>query len=189
MSFSSIRPILVLFCLIGAILAGWFIIKPLYEEVTTNNGRLKTALEDVEVYQNRLDILQTLLGKYNNLDQEKKDKIYHILPTHEARENLLVELKQISTENGMIIDSIDFYKPLPFQSIEQDQSQRTILAYKVLEIALKTNGSYESFKNFLKSIENNLRILDVDSIKLGANRREDNPNFFSFEIRLRAYYQ
>ncbi|MEA2113490.1 MAG: hypothetical protein U9P63_02430, partial [Patescibacteria group bacterium] len=56
------------------------------------------------------------------------------------------------------------------------------------------SGSYEAFKNCLKSLENNIRPMDIESINLKPQAENkggifDNLGIFQFDLKINTYYQ
>ena len=76
-------------------------------------------------------------------------------------------------------------KPLAFR-----ESASVALADRIgsLQLSLRAAGPYEGFKNFLKNIETNIRVMDVQSVaieELGSS----SSNYFAYNLIINTYYQ
>jgi len=148
---------------------------------------------------------QQIADKNSRYKSEELENLLSVMPKQEELSALLIQLEGLATGNGLIMESVDFGK------IEQDSqaqeprlgdelqggiapensqanSQGTqIQPYKILLVSLKLNGAYGAFKNYLRAVEKNKRIMDVVSLSLNTGSGIA-QNFF-FSVNLRVYYQ
>lgn len=119
-------------------------------------GERKTLLET------RTKVINNVLELKKNYE-DNKDKIEAIsvpIPDKKRIPELISGLESMANSNGLLMTS--------FNITEDAQSQDSQI--NKLRIETKLNGTYDSFKNFLRSVEMNRRLTDVDSIKLGADQ-------------------
>jgi hypothetical protein len=53
---------------------------------------------------------------------------------------------------------------------------------------MRINGSYASFKNFLGSLEENIRLMDLRVVNFAPASTSISGNMFDFDITLTTYY-
>jgi len=57
-----------------------------------------------------------------------------------------------------------------------------------LPIQINVSGSYNNFKNYLTGVENNLRLINIDSIDF-TSPQEQGQTLYDFQIKAQVYYQ
>jgi Tfp pilus assembly protein PilO len=158
---------------------------------------------EVETQQQRLSEKQLFLEKVDKLKKRYQDneenltKVNYILPSGKDVPNLIVQFEALALESGMILDSIQFLENDELNQSRAAQAraagETTSKDYMILTAELKLSGSYFAFKNFLKLIENNIRLIDISSVAFNTETREETGGggelIFDFNIRLNTYYQ
>lgn len=177
-----IYTIIILLALAGA--AVWFLILPVYDGISAARTELAVQEKKIkEAEESKAKLLQ-LQEKYETLKAEE-EKILSAVPNKGDVPGLLIQLEALSSQNGLILNSIDFSYPAETQkthaaAVDADESQKTSSpaggtmalpaalaaapaapSVKTLSMNLSLSGNYEAFKNFLKAVENNLRLTDV----------------------------
>ncbi|MFH1129212.1 MAG: type 4a pilus biogenesis protein PilO [Patescibacteria group bacterium] len=138
--------------------------------------------------------VEKLMKKYDG-NKEILDKLDSILPNNKDVPGLLVQIEALANDGGVILNDVVISiseekavsKAQEVRTGEVSQ-EKTLTDYKVVSIGLKLTANYESFKNFLNAVENNSRLVDVDSIAF-SSQAEEGDNIFDFDVVLRTYYQ
>lgn len=138
--------------------------------------------DEISGLQNERKILNQQLNKLKDLNEKYQElkktneagKIDAALPSREEFAALIVNLEAIAGENGLFLESINFVGS--GRSGNKD--------YRFLDIQLKMSGSYESLNSFARSLENNLRLVDLKLLKVGLEE-----SVLKIEAISRAYYQ
>lgn len=169
------------FIKIGAVLVfisvglWFFAFSPFFSDINT----LKRSLEDkVKVYEEtkkRVDNLERLQEKYSKLDEEVK-KVNEMLPSKPEFPKLLVETEALVRKSGVALTSVSFSSPKV-----KTQAQ----GVKKYSIRLSFSAGYETFKNFLRLQEKEMRLMDVDSISFSPSE----GGVYEFQVNLTTYYQ
>jgi len=143
--------------------------------------------KDINVQQNLFDekseFIQTvkkLAEKYTGNEGVFK-QLDFILPDNQDEPNLIVQLETIANNSGIVLSNIAI--------VEEKKEEGKTSDYGTANINLKLSGSYESFKSFLETVENNLRLIDIDSIDFNAQIKEGMVANFDFNVILKTYYQ
>jgi Tfp pilus assembly protein PilO len=126
-----------------------------------------------------------LLDVFNGIPRDKRDRLLELLPESPEIGTLLITLEKITTERGLLLNGISFDAPKKktialSNKIEADQPKTKILGY-----SFSVASSYDVFKSLLSTLENNLRIVDVNDISFSG----DAVDLFNFSLRAQSYYQ
>lgn len=161
-----------------------------YEARKEEEARLVSHLEGLESM--RLD--------FKGITEDKLNELALILPREEDFAGIFVQMQDIALKNNFILNSIDISHIDSSGSQEgnsaeesnnspQDNETKDAVAdasggrIKQLNISFSIGGgNYEDLKNFLRSIEKNIRIFDIYDIRFGSV--DGGP----FNIDLRTYY-
>ena len=202
-----IEVIILPIAIIAVIAIGLWFIKPAYNEI-------KILIQEIETKQNTLDEKQKLVVDIKKLISQYEDvkgkvnKVFYVLPNEAEIPNILVQLEALASENGIIFESINFgeiqqseqekitFKEetslSPEEQGKEQENSKVVDRRKSISVDVKLIGSYENFKNYLKSLENNIRIMDIISINfsgISGEEKGENLNNFSYLVKLKVYYQ
>lgn len=161
-------------------------------------GVLQTR-KDIEIQKQTLMDDQVFLAKVSELtkiykdNKESIDKVDLILPPKEDIPNLIVQVESLVFEQGLILDKLEVSIPTedgggtinPEDVRVKKESSAT--KYKTLTISLGFTGDYSALKNFLKATEENMRLIDIESI--GISPESEGMGIFKFDLSLKTYYQ
>jgi len=161
-------------------------------------GVLQTR-KDIEIQKQTLIDDQIFLAKVNELtkiykdNKESIDKIDLILPLKEDIPNLIVQVESLVFEQGLILDKLEVSTPtedgggtINLEDVRANK-ESSVSKYKTLTISLGFTGDYSALKNFLKATEENMRLIDIESI--GVSPESENMGIFRFDLSLKTYYQ
>lgn len=174
-------------------------IDPFYKDVTTLRN-------DISVYSkalgNSVDLQKTrdsLVDQYKQIKREDKDKLSHMLPDSINNIELILEIEKIANSYGLPIGDIRF----DTKSLEGGDSSgngvnviaggalESSLSYGVFPMEFSIEGKYDTFINFLKDLERNLRIVDVKSISFSSNTSDKDGNasdIYDYSLRVQTYW-
>jgi hypothetical protein len=150
---------------------GFFaILLPKYEQTVKliDAGNQQQTL-DTSSKQNELDKINKLLATYNGIDKKYIDKVNAIAPSIQNKEELFSELNYLISVNQLSLQSVSLspienYQDQGLMAISPAQ-QAIPNEIQMVNVSIAVNGiDYESFKNLLTSLENNLRLIDVLSL-------------------------
>ena len=196
-------------CIIIAVVLFFVVIDPMYQDV-------KQLRADVATYNvalsNSTDLQKTrdsLLEIYKNVSNEDKDKLEHLLPSSINNIGLILEIEKIANLHGMPIGNIQFdVKNLQDQNNQsQTGSENSIvvaegnpdqyLPYGIFPMEFEIEGRYDNFLAFLKDLELNLRVVDIQNISFkvpatgtviqGTGGIAD-PNVYSYTLKINTYW-
>lgn len=199
------RQATVLFLLIIFLLASlYWLVWPAwhkFEQAKSDLTSWKVKVEDARRTENEI---AALVKKYEN--SEEAEKLLLALPAEEDRAGLLVQLEKLSSENGLILGSVEFLEAdaqagaklvtgsAPSAGVVsaagQNPASSVAVGFETLGLVLRLSGDVGSLRNFLAAVENNLRIMDVQSIDFKIDGIEDIlGQSTDFLIGLNTYYR
>lgn len=178
-SYLNLALVLIIF------LAGLFLfIYPQYQRMVEGNETAQIGLTaEYEEKYNYLKDIRELKNSYGLISAEARKKIEDMVPAGGEVVGLIPEIELIVLKNGVILDSIKIAsgdlggqaktkiiaetgkKPeLPAGSFERlpEGAGRVKMEIKLSSI------NYLALKNLLKSLENNLRLLDISKLEYSA---------------------
>ena len=138
-----------------------------------------------------LDKVDKLKGSYQT-NEETFKKLEYILPNNQDVPNLIVQVEAFAVESGLSLKKIDFFASdlgggtSRAQAIRGETGVET-KEYQILTINLGLSGSYLGFKNFLKIVEENIRLMNIRTINFMPKSGVQTSDF-DFEVVLEAYY-
>lgn len=164
------------------------LIPPLYEEVGLQRNSIQ---EKEEVILELEKLVQKTEEWRSELFQEEEsiETLDLFLPDEKDLPNLIVSLESLSAGNGMILKSISAQGDQRRPSLKSSQDGSSQGSFESLDLTLEMSGSYSAFKSFLRGLENNIRIMDVESIGFGSDDSADSIGNFSFTVSGTVYYQ
>jgi len=159
--------------------------KPLYNEIKDLNAQ-KSSFE--EALANSRQIQETrdnLLSQYNKIPQENLTRLNKILPVKTESMKFILEMESIVQKNGMTLKNIDIKENEKGETSEKVNFGAETKSWETVPFSLKLSGSYKSFYSFLKDIEKNLRLTDINAITFSAGEAD----FYEFNVEGVFYWK
>jgi Tfp pilus assembly protein PilO len=158
-------------------------VKPAYQEIRVLQDRKYGFEEELKKQQESMATVKLLSEKYKSLT-DLRGELSMVLPMKEESPEIINQFQNIAEASRVVIDSLSFQylpmKPAPADSVEK--------ALGTIRATMRVTGSYNNFKSFAESIQNNVRVMDVNSIKIeggGISGREA----LTYGLIIDAYYQ
>ena len=179
---------------IGALLIAFIYLKPVWGK-TSVQGRDNRDLRELnEELNNLIENRDFLLETINRISKEDLTRIDEALPKDQQAAQLLAFFEGLSGRSGLVLKSIELSEKIEVKAETPGQPRpglgvvppKSSGPVREFPITMNMLGTYDSFKNFLGTLENNLRIVDVDNLNFSVTGTAD---LFSFNIKLKTYYQ
>lgn len=170
------------FLLVGTVYAFTSFVYPTFLEIQNLRAErqaridLKTTQDDAE------KAIGELTRQYAGL-ATTQEAFSLMLPIGPETPTLLNQLQGIAKNNSIRVNSMAFqYQPI------KPAKNTLVQGIGVIRVTMSMNGRYESLKGFIAQMETNLRIIDLNSLRIdgGAVPRRET---FDFNITADAYYQ
>jgi Tfp pilus assembly protein PilO len=179
MNFSA-RSIVSIVLILGSIIVGYFVMFPRWTAYT----QAKAALSVQQDQQTNLKLAQSqlnsFLAQYKQHTQDAATLNQALPLSQDQLYNVLNDLDTLSKQSGMTIGTLSVV-----DSAQADQLGASANAIQPVNLDFTTSGTYPAFKNFLTTLESNLRIIDVNSLNLSSS---DSGNM-TFDLKFTTYYE
>lgn len=129
---------------------------------------------------NAVSQVENLLGQFQNL-AELQDTVSLALPLDANVTGALNQVQSIARLSNVSVSSFAV-KPLAFAASKDPLVKRM----GSFELNLAVSGSYDNLKTFIKSVETNVRVMNVSSMRLTQAATGDNLNL---ALTVEVYYQ
>lgn len=161
------------------------LLKPEYDDIQELRGDVASRVDFYEEQKQAVDYVNNLYEKNKISIGQIKNDLSFAIPDQEEVADVVYQIQRISSLNNIDIESINLNK-LP---IKQSVSKNPLVKrYGTLEVSLKLSGTYASFKELLRFLENNIRIMDVKNIRV-YQINDLEKNVFNYELVVSTYYQ
>jgi len=199
------------------VLIAWQYFLPAFNKVMELRGELATwqgKLNDTQALGRKLESLKK---KYDAMTNDIA-RVEQAVPLKEDLPGLLVQFEQLASQNGLILNDVSFATPelkkakkaalasedanlgardpaaitaMPDASAQKGSSSGG--GAKTLAVDLSLTGSQNSLKSFLKSVEENLRLMDISafgfSSGLSGGLIADGNTAQDFRVALNTYFR
>ena len=186
--------------IITAVIAGgifFFYTQPAYDIVRADQAQIDQYNQALDKAAQLQQLKQTLLSRYNAFDSGSLDHLQKLLPDHVDNIGLILELDNLAGRYGLALQNVDVSTP----STQAPSAKSTVgslgdanRAYSSLTLTFSTQGSYDSFVQFLSDLQSSLRIVDIVSLTVspastgsGAHAGATQP-LYTYQITLRTYW-
>src|SRR3989344_1906815 len=174
-----------IFIIIGAALilffSYFFILKPKSEQVGIGgNYNLKAVKEEVNKREIFLKDLAELISRYQQINTNDLSRINQALPQGKDIAGLLVQLQNLAENNGLLLASVSVSDPTEPMAGKNGKAEIQQLSVN-LSLIGSQNNIYRQLKEFLDSLETNLRLFDVSAVYF-------TPGSPAFSVNLITYY-
>lgn len=171
------------FLFIAAFTGYVFFIRPAYEDILELRGALKARSKLLQEQSLAIAKVNDLIIQYQGTGR-LQDTVSLSLPLKEDLSSIFNQLRTLAEINNLSIE-IFGVKPQSFKSLSERPLVKNI---GTLQLSLKVTGPYQNFKDFLKGVETNIRVMDVQQAtveKVAAS----GADFFSYNLLINTYYQ
>jgi Tfp pilus assembly protein PilO len=168
----------------GTLIVYVTLLRPEYDSIQQLRGELRSSKDTYAAQSKAIDYANNLYGKNQADISQIQGSLALAIPDKQEVASVVYQIQSISALNNISIDSINL-DTLP---IQQKSTSSLIKNYGILRVSVKLIGTYDSFKNLLSFLENNIRIMDARTLRIyQANTLE--RGIFNYELVVDTYYQ
>jgi len=152
------RPITIAVIIFIIILLMYFFVVPKYHEF--RDFQVKLGKAEAE-YNGKFAYFSEVSKIFRQLEdrQESLEKVENAVPPKSQLADLVYFFQQKGTVSGLIVKNILLTK---ISGLTSESTVQEII------FSLEVMGNYQSFKNFLSSLENSSRLFEVGNISFGS---------------------
>jgi hypothetical protein len=170
-------------------------VKTLQDEISANDEILKVA--------DRLRQRKEELGtKFNQISQDEKVQLEKLLPDTLDNIRLMIDIKNIAAEKGIVVRDVSINtteskagdskkvvsQKSKFEGILEENSIKYVDTSKigVISFSFSVSAKYEVFLDFLKKLEESLRLVDIRNIEI--TRGSGESVFYDYRVTFDTYW-
>jgi Tfp pilus assembly protein PilO len=157
-----------------------YLIKPAYQDINLKRGELYTKTTQLSDYKNTISQMQKLLATYESLSQAQQS-VSLMLPNDSSIPQAAYQISGLASMSGLNLQSMSL------KELATTPSTALLKGMSTLRFSVKMTGTYESMKSFLQNLASNIRVFNVNTIKV--EKLGNLSNVFTFNFELDAYYQ
>ncbi len=153
----------------------WVFVVPGYQDATA----LRTAIgERQDIMTERTALIQRVAQLKSEYDARAADirTFSAVVPPEKSIAEIVSSLEQIAQTTGVQMTDLN---------VVQDKSESSREGRGVVNITVQGSGYYSSLVGFLRSFEQNVRLIDVETLDVGQNKAL--PDLLIFSIKATAY--
>ena len=174
------------------------------------------ALDNSHTLEKQRDALTV---KKNAIDPNDLAKLSKLLPENIDNIRLILEIEKIAEPYGMILKDVQYSNTPAVTTAASGTAKGIVPAasaitgsnpagivqkggsaqalskdYGVWDLSFSTTGTYNNFLNFTRDIENNLRIVDISSIKFSSSAGSSSgssstlPESYKYDFKIKTYW-
>ncbi|GEM_PF-2783064 len=137
-----------------------------YKAVAAQQDKVTVAAEELQAAEQELADLKELSNTMDSMSVELNN-VRSSLPAGEDISDLLANLEAIAVYSGVTFDSISVATSGEQTAIATTGEEvATPAGVNRINLAISVTGGYQNLKKYLHGIEQNLRIIDVNSISI-----------------------
>lgn len=170
---------------IAALAVYALLLRPAYGEINISRGELAVRSQIFAEKSAIISRVRDLVAEYQGTARIQ-DTISLTLPPEENAAGITHQLSGIAAATGVIMQSISLQRQALRPSFVADEAAKAI---GVSEINLRLLGSYQALKAFIQSVETNIRLMDVISVRVESPSRTVSSSNLNFNLVINAYYQ
>ena len=169
---------------------------PFYNDISLLQAKVSAydeALNNSKDLENERD---KLTAKYNTVSADNLAKIKKLLPDSVDNIRLILEIEKLALPYGMALRDVQYsvVKEEPGAGSISNSSARgasTGAGYGAWELEFSVTGAYNNLINFTRSLESNLRIVDISSLQF-TSTTSTTPNTgletYRFAYKVKTYW-
>lgn len=142
-----------------------------------------------------------LTQNYNAFSKTDLARLAKMLPEHVDNIRLILEIEQLAAPYGMAVRGVSYNAADAGSGKEQGgvvqggtRKEINRGDYGVFDLEFTVSASYDNFVNFIRDLENNLRLVDVSAITfssstaLAGKSGGSSPETYDYNIKLKTYW-
>ncbi len=167
-------------------------VSPTYEEIKVLRAEKAEYDEALNNSQKVQDVRDELLGKYNGFPPNDLKRLEKLLPNSVDNIRLIIEVDGVAARYNMILKNVEVSAP-PSDISSPETSNRALqektIPYGTTKLSFEVAGTYEAYRNFIKDLEQSLRVVDIIGISFSVEKGEkDIFNLYKFKTSVQTYW-
>jgi Tfp pilus assembly protein PilO len=186
---ASTKRIISIFVSLALIGLAAFIVFNLSAPTWRRIQSIKTEIAEKEAVRRQLADLtakaQELLSRFGDIDRQSQP-IVAALPSEPKLPEVLAILGGLAGKNNLSLGQVSFEEVI---GRTPSQTQDARLKAVPIKVTLNLAGRYTGFKEWLRDVEKELRLIDVQEFSVQSLTLREGEGTFNFAVSLVVYYQ
>jgi Tfp pilus assembly protein PilO len=151
------------------------------------NAQYQSAIKNAkQLIKVRDDVLET----YNKITDDDRERLDKMLPNNVDNVRLIIDIDDIASRHGFTLRNVktsaatDGTKSTAQSSAPAQVQSGSINQYNTVTLSFNVTSTYEKFIDFLRDLEQSLRIIDISKISLSAS---DN-GVYDYGVEIKTYW-
>ena len=143
---------------------------PMYKDIEVLRSDRDSLNSDLESLRELAKVRDELLIQYNTISRSDHERLNKMFPREVASDQLMVEINQLASQNGLLFKGIDIAEVAAFSANRGRTPEQTTILNGVQspQLSFNVSGTYQGFRLFLEDLESHIRITDMMGISFGA---------------------
>ena len=161
----------------------------MYKNIAVLGAERDSINSDLEDLRALAKLSDELRIQYNSIPRVDLKRLAKMIPSDIATDQLMVELNQLASLNGLVFQNIDMADdqiPVTGRGRSPDQVAAPLSGLQLPKLSFKVSGTYQGIRLFLEDLESHIRITDVDQIEFQA--AQDAEGFIEVGLKGVSYW-
>lgn len=186
----------VAFTLVAAAFIVYFnFTQPAYQEAQGIKAKVISRQNFVQNQQAAISLVKNSIASYKG-EGQLQDIVSLALPLDPDLAGAFAQITSLIQNNRLALQGITVSLPVMQTISTQSLPGKTGAAFSstilkpfgVVTFQIRLIGSYEDFKAFLKNLQSNIRIFDIQKISFQSAAKSD-QNLYVYDVTVNTYYQ
>ena len=189
--FRSIFPGFLIIVSVGMFI---FFTNPTYKEVNALSLEVDSFNEALNNSKELQERRNELADKYSSFLPSDITKLEKMLPNNVDNIRLIIEIQNIASQHSLSLKNVEYNTISKEQETTEGTSSKNRANiekeedYSPFMLSFSVSGSYNSFLDFLKDLDRNLRIVDITSISFSSGSSNTTDAIYDFNFEIRTYW-
>ncbi len=195
----NLTPIILIVLAIGIF---FLLIDPNYKQIQVLQVEVAENNKTLDIAKKLSARRDDLRSKFNQISQDEKSQLEKLLPDTVDNVRLIIDINNIAEQFGIVIRDISINSEeeagtksstirsqgSSFEGVIEENSIQYVDTSKigVISFSFSVSAKYEVFLEFLKQLEESLRIVDIRNIEI--NRNTSDGVFYDYNVTLDTYW-
>jgi len=194
-----LTPIILILLAIGIF---FVLIDPKYKEIQTLQAEVVENEKTLLLARRLTEQREVLRQKYNLISEDEKDYLAKLLPDTVDNVRLIIDINAIAQQFGIVIRNVSINSEVEegiqtgkiieqgssFEGLTEENSVKYVDKSKigVISFSFSVAAKYDVFIEFLKQLEESLRIVDIRNIEITRSATEG--VFYDYKVTMDTYW-
>ncbi len=195
----SLTPIILILISVALF---FFLIDPEYKDVQELQAQVEANNETLKIARDLSVKREELRNKFNNISQEERAELEKLLPDTVDNVRLIIDINNIAEQFGIVIRNININadedtataagtvgaQGSTFEGVIEESSVKYVDKSKigVITFSFSVSAKYEVFLEFLRELEESLRIVDIRNIQISRGSAEG--SIYDYNVTMDTYW-